>query len=258
MNRCLIVLPTFNEAGNIVPLLHEIFQVSPGADVLVVDDNSPDGTGREVKEVQLKETRLHLLERPGKNGLAEAYLAGFSWGLERSYEIFVQMDADFSHRPKDLPRLFDALATEDLVMGCRYLPEGGIGGWSRTRLFVSRSGNAYARTMLGLPFLDLTGGYNAWRREVLQQMRLSTIQSKGYAFQIELKYRAFLCGYRLKEIPIVFEKRRAGVSKMSAAFIWEAAINVLKLRGETGAEIAQGGANLGASTSPSQARKDRL
>jgi dolichol-phosphate mannosyltransferase len=226
----LIVVPTYNEAENIDRLIGEIEQLAPDVDILVVDDNSPDGTGGLVARWQLKSPRVHLLKRSGKEGLAAAYTAGFQWGLQRAYRKLIQMDADFSHHPKYLPAFVDNLRTYPVVTGSRYIAGGGTSGWGWTRNAISRGGNTYARWVLGLHHHDLTGGFNGWRREVLERIRIDTIRSRGYAFQVEMKYRAARLGFTLKEIPIHFENRRLGTSKMSGDIVWEAAFRVFQMK----------------------------
>jgi dolichol-phosphate mannosyltransferase len=229
--RSLIIVPTYNEIENIVQLLAALNQEVPSSDVLVVDDNSPDGTAEAVKKFAANHPQVHLLLRDKKNGLAGAYIAGFHWGLQRDYEQFVQMDADFSHSPKDVVRLLKALETHDQAMGSRYIPGGKTSGWTLPRILISRGGNIYAKTVLNLPYQDLTGGFNAHRRRVLENIQLDQITSRGYAFQVEIKYRTFKKGFSQIEIPILFENRRLGSSKMSQDIVREAALKVLKLRG---------------------------
>ncbi len=227
--RVLVIVPTYNEAQNIVPLLEKILQTI-AVDVLVVDDNSPDGTGRLVENLRLSSPRLHLLKRPGKAGLAAAYTAGFQWGLSQGYDILIEMDADFSHPPAALPALIGALADADAAIGCRYIEGGDVAGWSATRKVISRGGNFYAQKVLGLPYQDLTGGFNAWRAPVLHKILNPSVRSRGYAFQVELKHRAHHAGFRLVEVPFHFENRVRGVSKMSGKIVWEAALRVLEMR----------------------------
>lgn len=228
--KSLVVIPTYNEAENILALLNALETAVPESHILVVDDNSPDGTGKLVAQRSRTNEKVFLLTRQKKDGLAGAYFAGFAWALERDYEAIVQMDADHSHRPSDVPRFLDLLETHDVVFGSRYAPGGGTSGWSLLRKFISRGGNLYARALLGLPYNDLTGGFNAWRSEVLERIDVSTIYSKGYAYQIELKFRAKKQGARIAELPIHFANRRFGSSKMSGAIIFEAARAVLQLR----------------------------
>lgn len=228
-SKALILVPTYNEIENISRFLQALLQTE-GYDILVMDDNSPDGTAKAVQTIQKTNPRVHLLQRAKKEGLALAYLAGFEWGMERGYEQFVQIDADFSHNPKDVPRLLKALATSDMAMGSRYIRGGKITGWGPIRQMISRGGNVYAQTVLGLKINDLTGGFNAWNRSALEKMGLKEIRSKGYAYQVEMKYRCHLAGCTLQEIPIHFENRILGTSKMSSDIVWEAAGRVLKLR----------------------------
>jgi dolichol-phosphate mannosyltransferase len=229
-NETLVVVPTYNEAENINALLFQLTRDVGSVDVLVVDDSSPDGTAEIVTRFANHDPRVHLLSRKKKEGLAAAYLAGFAWGLEKGYKALIEMDADFSHQPSDVPRFLETLKQSDVVIGCRYIQGGGVSGWGFLRQFISRGGNFYAHTLLSLPYQDLTGGFNGWRREVLEKINIATIRSKGYAFQVELKCRAFRAGFKLTEIPIHFENRRLGKSKMSGKIVWEAAFRVLQMR----------------------------
>jgi dolichol-phosphate mannosyltransferase len=229
-NETLVVVPTYNEVENINALLFQLTRDVGSVDVLVVDDSSPDGTAEIVTRFMKHDARVHLLSRKKKEGLAAAYLAGFTWGLEKGYRAFIEMDADFSHQPSDVLRFLETLKESDVVIGCRYIAGGGISGWGMLRQFISRGGNWYAQTVLSLPFQDLTGGFNGWRREVLEKIEISTIRSKGYAFQVELKCRAFRKGFKITEIPIHFENRRLGKSKMSGKIVWEAAFRVLQMK----------------------------
>ena len=226
----LVIVPTYDERDNLPRLIDEILAHVPGAHVLVVDDNSPDGTGRIADEIAARDARVHALHRPGKMGLGTAYIQGFRWALERDYRFVFEMDADFSHQPKYLVEFLRAAADADLVLGCRYMPGGGTVDWTWSRKLVSRGGNLYARAVMGLPFRDLTGGFKCFRREVLQAIDLSAIASKGYAFQIELTFRTHQAGFRIAEVPIVFPDRKVGTSKMSGRIVREAMINVVKLR----------------------------
>lgn len=226
----LVIVPTYNEKHNIEKLLPRLRNEVPNASILVVDDNSPDGTAEVVKRFASEDPRIFLLSRAGKEGLGKAYLAAFQWGLERGFDALIEMDADFSHDPLDVARLIQELGKCDVAIGCRYMKGGATPGWSARRKWISQGGNIYARAILGLRYRDLTGGFNAWRAEVLQKMDLADVQSKGYAFQVELKYRAHLLGFELSEIPIVFRERTEGVSKMSANIVQEAAMRVPALR----------------------------
>jgi dolichol-phosphate mannosyltransferase len=228
--KTLVIVPTYNEIENIAGLLKAIEKEAPSLDVLVVDDNSPDGTASVVESMMGPGKRLHLLRRPGKQGLGVAYKAGFTWGIENKYDNLIQMDADFSHPPDRLPAMVQAMETQSIVTGSRYIPNGEVSGWGITRKVISRGGNIYARNMLGLRAQDVTGGFNGWRREVLEAINYSAVASQGYVFQIELKYRSMLKGYHVFEIPIHFANRIKGKSKMSGAIFWEAAVCVFKLR----------------------------
>jgi dolichol-phosphate mannosyltransferase len=229
-NKILVIVPTYNESENINALLFKVTREVDGVDILVVDDNSPDGTQEIVKRFALHEKRVHLLPREKKQGLAVAYKAGFRWAFERGYSVVIEMDADFSHSPSDLPRFIETLKEADAVVGCRYVAGGGISGWGMLRQLISRGGNWYAQKVLGLPYLDLTGGFNAWKREVLETIGIDNLKSQGYAFQVELKTRAHRAGFKIKEIPIHFENRKLGRSKMSGKIVWEAAFRVLELK----------------------------
>ncbi|MDF2569991.1 MAG: undecaprenyl-phosphate mannosyltransferase [Sporomusa sp.] len=228
----IIILPTYNEYSNLAELLAQVYNQVADIHVLVVDDNSPDGTGELVQELMRHQysNRLYLLARPGKLGLGTAYIAGFKWALERNYQYIFEMDADFSHNPKYLTDFLAKAGNCDLVLGSRYIPNGGVTNWNIIRRLISRGGNVYARMILGLPFKDLTGGYKCFRREVLERIDLEDVQSNGYSFQIELTYRAFLTGFSIKEVPIIFEERAAGKSKMSQSIFREAIVMVWKLR----------------------------
>ncbi len=223
MPRILVITPTHNEVDNLEPLVSGVLAELPEARMLVVDDASPDGTGRLADEIARHERRLEVLHRPAKLGLGSAYLDGFRHGLAAGREIFIQMDADLSHDPIYLRRLLAALdAGADLATGARHMPGGGVEGWGPGRRLLSRSGSLYARTVLGVPTRDLTTGYKAIRRQVLEAIGLDAIRSEGYAFLIEITYRALRRGFRLTEVPIVFVDRRAGSSKMSFGIFLEA------------------------------------
>jgi dolichol-phosphate mannosyltransferase len=229
--KTLIVIPTFNEANNIAPLLAAIGEELPAAHVLVVDDHSPDGTAAVVRTSAANDERVHLLERPRKLGLGSAYIAGFGWGLEREYERFFEMDADFSHDPRLLPAFVAALdAGADVVAGSRNVPGGAIEGWGPLRYLLSKGGSLYARCILQLAVRDLTTGYKAYTRRALEQIGIGSLRSNGYAFQIETSYRAVVRGLELVEIPIRFVDRRAGHSKMTIDEVAEAAVGVWRMR----------------------------
>ncbi len=231
MERGLVVVPTYNEVKNLRQIVPQILAQDPSLDVLVVDDNSPDGTGKAADELAQDTGRVHVLHRPGKQGLGTAYLTGFRWALDRDYEFVFEMDADFSHDPKHLPQFLEAIRDADLVLGCRYL--GGrvtVVNWPMARLFLSYSANIYARVVTGLRLHDATGGYKCFRRRVLQAIDLDAVRSNGYAFQIEVSFRAARKGFRIVEIPIVFVDRTDGESKMSGAIVREAVWMVWRLR----------------------------
>jgi dolichol-phosphate mannosyltransferase len=227
----LIVVPTLNEVENLDELLQGIATHAERADILFVDDNSQDGTVEKIREHQARRPqRIHLIQRPRKLGLGTAYVTGFKWALERDYDAIQEMDADLSHDPPYLAQTLEFPEGCDAVIGSRYIPGGGTVNWSLARRFISSFGNVYARAILGLPIRDLTGGFNAWRREVLETVSLDAVKSEGYAFQIELKYRAARAGFSLREIPIVFADRRVGQSKMSWQVAFEAMTRVWALR----------------------------
>jgi dolichol-phosphate mannosyltransferase len=231
VNPALVCVPTYNERDNLEPIVRAILAADPRVDILVVDDNSPDGTGALADALAAKEPRVKVLHREKKQGLGKAYLHAFRWALDAGYAYVLEMDADFSHDPRHLPRLLDeAEAGADLVLGSRYVEGGGTVNWGVGRKLISRGGSLYARTVLGIPVRDLTGGFKCFRRRVLETIDLTAIQSSGYAFQIELTYRALKAGFQVKEIPIVFEDRRVGQSKMSRKIFLEALGMVWKLR----------------------------
>jgi dolichol-phosphate mannosyltransferase len=227
-----VVLPTYNEADNLEPIAAAILERLPGATLLVVDDNSPDGTGRLADALAGRNPRVRVRHRARKQGLGRAYVEGFRVALEGGAERIVQMDADWSHDPGYLPPLVDRLAAADLVIGSRYAKGGGVRDWGVARRLVSRGGSLFARTILGLAPRDLTGGFKAWRREALAALPLERVHSGGYVFQIEMTYLASRLGFRVVELPIVFADRRVGISKMSRRIIAEALIVVLRLRWE--------------------------
>ncbi|MCA9666003.1 MAG: polyprenol monophosphomannose synthase [Myxococcales bacterium] len=231
MTRALIIVPTYNERENIEPLVAEVFKHAPRADLLIVDDNSPDGTGDIADRLASEDERVHVLHRAGKLGLGTAYVAGFRYGLAEGYDLLLEMDADFSHDPKYLPHFIErAAGGADLVLGSRYIAGGGTANWGMGRQAISRGGNIYARTILGVSISDLTGGFKCFRREVLESIDLDAVRSEGYSFQIEMTYRTLQRGFHVEEIPIVFVDRRVGHSKMSRAIVAEAMLMVWKLR----------------------------
>jgi dolichol-phosphate mannosyltransferase len=220
--KALVVMPTYNEAESVIGVVDQVLAADPRVDVLIVDDGSPDGTARLVAERAAGEPRVRLLERSAKQGLGAAYRAGFAWGLQRGYEALVEMDADLSHPPARLPALLDGLAGADLVIGSRYVPGGRTVNWSRLREAISRGGNAYVRLALGVPVHDCTAGYRAYRRQVLEALPVSAVQSNGYCFQVEMAHRTWQEGFRVVEVPIAFTERATGVSKMSKQIVAEA------------------------------------
>lgn len=226
----LVIIPTYNEIENIQKLLPELLVLTTGFDILVVDDSSPDGTAQFVKKMTEQHSRIHLLLRQQKNGLGQAYIAGFKWGIEHGYEALVEMDADFSHRPLDLVKILNELDSSPVVVGSRYVDGGATVNWGIGRKIISRGGSLYSRLILGYPVRDWTGGFNGWHTKVLTDIGLDQIRSNGYSFQIELKYKAQKKGYTVKEVPIVFEDRRVGQSKMSTSIVLEAFYKVWMIR----------------------------
>jgi dolichol-phosphate mannosyltransferase len=220
--KALVVIPTYNEAQTIARVTGEVLALEPRAEILVVDDGSPDGTADLVERLAADQPRLHLLRRTAKTGLGAAYRAGFAWGLERDYDALVEMDADLSHPPDRLPALLDGLAEADLVIGSRYVPGGATRNWSRLREAISRGGNTYVRLALGMPVRDATAGFRAYRRVVLEDLPVSAVRSSGYSFQIEMAHRTWQRGFKVLEVPITFTEREAGVSKMSRQIVAEA------------------------------------
>ncbi len=232
-HRSLVVIPTYNEIENINRMVPAVLSQGESFELLIVDDGSPDGTGQRVQELQAAHpNRLHLLSRPGKLGLGTAYLDGFKWGLARNYDYIFEMDADFSHSPKDLPRLLaPALAGEaDVVIGSRYTRGGKVANWPFDRIFLSYGASMYVRAITWMPVKDPTAGFKCYRREVLEALDLNAVRFIGYAFQIEMKFRAWQRGFRLQEVPITFTDRVQGVSKMSTSIVKEAILGVLQMR----------------------------
>ena len=229
--RVLVVIPTYNEATNLLQLIPQVLAQDPRLEVLIVDDNSPDGTGGMADEIARASPRVHTLHREGKLGLGTAYITGFKWAMERSYDFIFEMDADFSHDPRHLPDFLTAIEDADLVLGSRYL-QGRVTvvNWPMSRLMLSYLANIYARLFTGLPIWDLTGGFKCFRRRVLEAIDLSQVVSNGYAFQIEMSVRAWRKGFKIREIPIVFVDRTEGQSKMNRAIVREAVWKVPRLR----------------------------
>lgn len=226
----LVVIPTYNERDNIESIVTRLQAALPAAHVLVVDDGSPDGTGEVADEMARAdaEGRVHVMHRAEKNGLGAAYVAGFRWGLDRDYAVLVEMDADGSHAPEDLPRMLDALGDADLVIGSRYVPGGKIVNWPRRRYVLSWGANVYSRLALGAKVKDMTGGFRAYRRVALEKIRIDNVASQGYCFQVDLGWRTIEAGFTVVEVPITFTERVHGQSKMSGEVIREALIRVTK------------------------------
>jgi dolichol-phosphate mannosyltransferase len=222
LGKIAVIIPTYNERENLELIISRIRASVPGADILVVDDNSPDGTGDIADDIALADTRIHVSHRSAKSGLGSTYLAGFSWALKRGYGVMVEMDADGSHDPAELPMLVAALGDADLVLGSRWACGGTVLNWPKSREFLSRAGNAYARIMLGISTRDATGGYRAYRAETLRAIDLDAVESQGYCFQIDLVRRALRAGLKITEVPITFTERTRGCSKISRAIIFEA------------------------------------
>jgi dolichol-phosphate mannosyltransferase len=222
----LVIIPTYNELENIEPIVARVLASVPNAHVLVVDDGSPDGTGKVAEAMAGDEPRVHVLHRSEKNGLGAAYIAGFDWGLAEGFDVLVEMDADGSHAPEQLPRLLAALETGDLVLGSRWVPGGTVVNWPRRREALSRGGNLYTRLALGVDLRDATGGYRAFRRQVLESIDYRAVASQGYCFQVDLAWRAVRAGFRVTEVPITFAERERGESKMSGAIVREALLRV--------------------------------
>ena len=234
--KLLIAVPTYNEIENIEPFIKLVFVHIPSwAEILVIDDNSPDGTADAVERLaEQYPGRLHLLKRSGKQGLALAYLAAFEWGISRNFDVFLEMDADFSHNPGYIPEMLEKIQSCDVVVGSRNIKGGKVEGFSLIRNLISKGGSLYSRLVLGCPVKDLTGGFNMWRKSALEKIGLTTIISRGYSFQIDMKYKAFLAGCAMTEIPIVFSDRKKGKSKMSRKIMLEAFVNVWKMKGASG------------------------
>ncbi|MFH9860805.1 polyprenol monophosphomannose synthase [Streptomyces sp. NPDC017202] len=245
LGTALVIIPTFNEAENIKSIVGRVREAVPEAHVLVADDNSPDGTGKLADELAATDDHVQVLHRKGKEGLGAAYLAGFRWGLENGYGVLVEMDADGSHQPEELPRLLTALKGADLVLGSRWVPGGRVVNWPRSREIISRGGSLYSRLALDLPLRDITGGYRAFRRETLEGLGLDEVASQGYCFQVDLARRAVKAGYHVVEVPITFVERELGDSKMSRDILvealwrvtaWGVGERVGKIAGRTGGQ----------------------
>jgi dolichol-phosphate mannosyltransferase len=230
MKRSLVIIPTYNESENIEHIIPEILKQDEGIEVLIVDDNSPDGTAKLVKDLQQTNAKIHLLERAGKQGLGTAYVAGFHYALTHGFDFVFEMDADFSHDPKDLPRMLQKIDDCDLVIGSRYISGVNVVNWPMKRWILSYCANVYTRVITSMPVRDATAGFKCYRRKVLESLKLDAIKSNGYSFQIETNFKAWIRGFKICEIPIIFNDRRAGVSKMSKHIVYEAAFLVWKLK----------------------------
>jgi dolichol-phosphate mannosyltransferase len=230
IQRALVIVPTYNESENLPSLIPAILSQGDQFDVLVVDDNSPDGTGDLADRFSAENPRIHAIHRSGKLGLGTAYVAGFKYALEHGYDAIFEMDADFSHSPDDLPRLLAAVGDCDVAIGARWVPGGGTQNWSLLRTLISRGGSLYAKLVLGVPMNDLTSGFKCFRADVLRSFNLDAIHSNGYAFQVELNYLCHKLGYCVAEVPILFVDRRVGQSKMSGMIVVEAMGVCWKLR----------------------------
>jgi dolichol-phosphate mannosyltransferase len=228
--RTLVVMPTYNERDTLFPLARAVLAADARLDLLVIDDGSPDGTGALADSLSAETARVNVLHRAGKQGLGTAYVAGFRYAMERGYDLIVEMDADFSHRPADLPRLLAAARNAEVVVGSRSVPGGRVVGWSPLRQLISKGGSHYARLFLGLPIRDCTSGFKCFRRRALEALDLDSLRSNGYAFQVEVNFACHRAGVRFAEVPIVFPDREQGVSKMSWRIVLEAALLVLRLR----------------------------
>ena len=229
MNKALIVIPTYNEINNISELIDKIMSMSSAVDILFIDDNSPDGTGVFLEEISNEKKEINLLSRPGKMGLGTAYIEGFKWAIENNYDYVLQMDADMSHNPSDIPRMLDFIKENDLVIGSRYLEGFNVVNWPLRRLLLSYGANLYTRILTGLPINDSTGGFKCFRIDVLRNINLEQIASEGYSFQIEMNYLSWIGNFKIKEISIVFTDRTVGQSKMSKKIILEAIFMVPKI-----------------------------
>ncbi|MBS1536350.1 MAG: polyprenol monophosphomannose synthase [Bacteroidetes bacterium] len=228
--KSIVVIPTYNESGNVEKIISAVLAVAPEINILIVDDNSPDGTSTLVEAMMKTDTRVRLLKRPGKLGLGTAYCEGFRLALDWGYDIIIEMDADFSHNPEDVPRFLEELKRSDVVIGSRYSNGVNVVNWPLRRLILSYGANLYTRIITGMPIKDATGGFKGFRADVLKQIDFSKIHSNGYAFQIEMNYRLWKSGAKIKEIPIVFIDRTSGTSKMSRSIVYEAVFLVWKLK----------------------------
>jgi dolichol-phosphate mannosyltransferase len=224
LGRILVIIPTYNESENIARIISRTRKALPDAHILIADDNSPDGTGKLADEIASADDHVHVMHRLGKEGLGAAYLAGFEWGLNAGYEVLVEMDADGSHQPEQLPKLLEALVDADLVLGSRWVEGGEARNWPKSREILSRGGNLWTRIALGIPLRDATGGYRAFRRKTLLGLGLDNVASGGYCFQVDLAWRALKAGFKVVEVPITFIEREYGDSKMSKRIVIEALV----------------------------------
>lgn len=233
MSRVLVIIPTYNERENLERIVSRVRAAVPEADVLVADDNSPDGTGDIADSLAASDANVHVMHRAGKEGLGAAYLAGFAWAKDHGYDVVCEMDADGSHQPEQLPRLLEALADADVVLGSRWVKGGGVVNWPLHRKLLSRGGSLYSRAALGVPIRDVTGGYRAFRVSALDALGLDSVESQGYCFQVDLAWRAVQRGLRVREVPITFVEREIGDSKMSQRIVVEALWRVTVWGGQT-------------------------
>lgn len=228
--KSLVIIPTYNEKENIQDIINAIFLQQPGIHILVVDDGSPDGTGDIVRKMGVENPNIHIIQNKGKSGLGKAYLQGFQWGIDNQFDYCIQMDADFSHRPVDLAKIVKALGGNRIIIGSRYIEGGATSNWAWYRKAISIFGSLYSRLILGYPLRDWTGGFNAWPTLILKKIKLNEVRSEGYSFQIEMKYRGLKAGTEVLEVPIIFDERREGASKMSLAIVIEAFFRVWQIR----------------------------
>lgn len=229
-NKSVVIIPTYNEIDNISKMVHAVFNINPDFSILIIEDGSPDGTAKVVREMQKSFSRLHMIERKGKLGLGTAYITGFKWALEKGFDYIFEMDCDFSHPPEELPNLLAAAQENDLVIGSRYIGGIRIINWPFRRLLLSYCASIYTRFITGIPIQDTTGGFKCFKRSTLEALNLDRILSNGYSFQLELNYKVWAKGLKIKEVPIIFYERRDGQSKMSGKIIHEAIFAVFKLR----------------------------
>ncbi|MBW7889082.1 MAG: polyprenol monophosphomannose synthase [Bacteroidetes bacterium] len=230
MSKALVIIPTYNESQNVENIINEVLLQAENVEVLIVDDNSPDGTAAIVKNLMKTTSRIHLLERERKLGLGTAYVAGFKYAIEKQFDFIFEMDADFSHNPKEIPVMLSAMNDCDVVIGSRYIQGVNVVNWPMKRLLLSYFANIYTRIITGMPIHDATAGFKCYKRKVLETINLDSLRSNGYAFQIETNFLAWKKGFTIKEIPIVFVDRRVGVSKMNKKIVYEAAFMVWKLK----------------------------